>query len=149
MGGVRRRRGNADVLLAVALGGAVGGTARHALTLLVPHDGTGFPWATFTENVAGCLAIGALMVVITEMVTPHRLLRPFLGVGVLGGFTTFSAYAVDALSLVEGGAPLTALAYLAATLLAALAAVRAGAVLARAAARHRRTRSDREARGSN
>jgi CrcB protein len=67
--------------------------------------------------------IGVFLVVITEAVTAHRLVRPFFGTGVLGGFTTFSTYAVDIQKLVDAGHPRTGLTYLAATLLAALAAV--------------------------
>jgi CrcB protein len=141
-----RWRGTGDTLLAVAAGGALGGSARYTLLLLMPHEGPGFPWATFTENVAGSFAMGALVVLVTEVARPHRLLRPFLGVGVLGGFTTFSTYAVDIVGLVEAGAPGTALAYLAATLVGALAAVWAGMALTRTLAEQRRARSARASR---
>jgi CrcB protein len=63
------------------------------------------------------------MVVITDVWAAHRLVRPFFGTGVLGGFTTFSTYAVDIQKLVDHGRPAMGLAYLAATLLAALTAV--------------------------
>src|ERR687886_614869 len=71
------------------------------------------PWAILSTNVSGCLLIGVLMVLVTEVWTTHRLLRPFLGTGVLGGYTTFSTYAVDAQHLIAAGAPRTALLYLA------------------------------------
>ncbi|WP_017580281.1 fluoride efflux transporter FluC [Nocardiopsis valliformis] len=143
-GGAWRWRGTIDVWLVVAAGGAIGGIARYGLLVLFPRTGTGFPWATFFENVAGSFAIGVMIVLITEFIRPHRLLRPFLGVGVLGGFTTFSTYAVDVVSLVDAGAPRTALVYLFVTLAAALPAAWAGMTLTRATAAYRRNRTARK-----
>ncbi|MFC8347380.1 fluoride efflux transporter CrcB [Streptomyces sp. NPDC057280] len=116
-------RGQASVVAVVALGGALGATARYALSLRWPLQPGGFPWATFWTNVIGCAVIGVFMVVITDVWAAHRLVRPFFGTGVLGGFTTFSTYAVDIRKLIGSGHPGTGLAYLAATLLAALTAV--------------------------
>ncbi|MFF5533859.1 fluoride efflux transporter FluC [Streptomyces cinerochromogenes] len=116
-------RAQAPVVAVVAAGGALGAVARYALTLAWPTPPGGFPWATFWTNVSGCAAMGVLMVLVTEVWAAHRLLRPFLGTGVLGGFTTFSTYAVDIRGLVDAGRPGLGLACLAATLLAALAAV--------------------------
>jgi CrcB protein len=113
----------APVVAVVALGGAIGATARYALTLWWPAQPGGFPWATFWVNAVGCAVIGVFMVVITDVWAAHRLVRPFFGTGVLGGFTTFSTYAVDVQRLVDSGHPRTGLAYLAATLIAALTAV--------------------------
>jgi CrcB protein len=119
----RAWRAQAPVVAVVALGGALGAMARYALTLWWPTPPGGFPWATFWTNVAGCAVIGVFMVVISEVWAAHRLVRPFFGTGVLGGFTTFSTYAVDIQRLTDSGHARTGLAYLAATLLAALAAV--------------------------
>ncbi|MFE7271377.1 fluoride efflux transporter FluC [Streptomyces sp. NPDC057623] len=116
-------RAQAPVVAVVALGGASGATARYAVSLWWPAGPGGFPWATFWTNVVGCAVIGVFMVVITEVWAAHRLVRPFFGTGVLGGFTTFSTYAVDIQRLVDGGHPRVGLAYLAATLTAALTAV--------------------------
>ncbi|MDT9699915.1 fluoride efflux transporter CrcB [Streptomyces sp. P17] len=116
-------RGQAPVVAAVAVGGALGATARYALSLWWPLQPGGFPWATFWTNVTGCAVIGVFMVVITDVWAAHRLVRPFFGTGVLGGFTTFSTYAVDIQKLVDSGHPGAGLAYLTATLLAALTAV--------------------------
>jgi CrcB protein len=107
----------------VALGGAIGATARYGASLLWPSQAGGFPWTTFWVNVVGCAVIGVFMVAVTEVWAVHRLVRPFFGTGVLGGFTTFSTYAVDIQKLVDEGHPATGLVYLAATLCAALAAV--------------------------
>jgi CrcB-like protein, Camphor Resistance (CrcB) len=73
------------VVPVIAVGGMAGAAARHALELLWPTSTGGFPWATFATNVAGCLLIGILMVHVVETGRPHPLVRPFLGVGVLGG----------------------------------------------------------------
>jgi fluoride exporter len=114
------------VLAVIAAGGAVGATARFELAAAFSHAPDGFPWATFGTNVSGCLLIGALMVLVTDVWPGHRLLRPFLGVGVLGGFTTFSTYVVETQQALTAGAPRLALLYLSGTLIAALVAVFAG-----------------------
>ncbi|MDG4781633.1 CrcB family protein [Micromonospora sp. WMMD961] len=116
----------ATVLAAIAAGGALGALARAGLQHAVPHPPTGFPWATFAINTSGCLLIGVLMAVLGHLDGGPPLARPFLGVGVLGGFTTFSTYSVDIQQAIVVGAPGTALAYLAATLLGALVAVALG-----------------------
>ncbi|MET9430859.1 CrcB family protein [Streptomyces sp. NPDC003036] len=112
------------VVGAVAAGGALGAAARYGVSLAWPTPPGGFPWATLGVNGVGCALIGVLMVVITEGGVPaYRLVRPFLGTGVLGGFTTFSTYAVDVERLLRRGETATALSYLGATVLVALAAV--------------------------
>ncbi|MDX3803229.1 fluoride efflux transporter CrcB [Streptomyces sp. AK04-3B] len=117
------RPGRLPVVAVVALGGGVGAAARYTAALRWPTGGGGFPWTTLWVNVVGCAVIGVFLVVITEVVTVHRLVRPFFGTGVLGGFTTFSTYAVDVQRLLDAGRTGTALAYLAATPAGALAAV--------------------------
>ncbi|MFD9194696.1 fluoride efflux transporter CrcB [Streptomyces phaeochromogenes] len=133
-------RGQGPVVAVVSVGGAIGASARYGASLLWPTHSGGFPWTTFWVNVVGCFVIGAFMVVITEAWAAHRLVRPFFGTGVLGGFTTFSTYAVDIQRLVDTGHPRTALAYLAATLVAALAAVWLAVTAARRGLAWRRRR---------
>ncbi|MEU8113906.1 CrcB family protein [Micromonospora sp. NPDC048947] len=116
----------ATILAAIAAGGVLGALARAGLQHAVPHPPSGFGWATFIVNTSGCLLIGVLMAVLGHLGGGHPLARPFLGVGVLGGFTTFSTYAVDVQQAIVVGAPGTALAYLAATVLGALVAVAVG-----------------------
>ena len=133
-----------SVLAAVSAGGAIGAVARFAISSAWPTARNGFPWATFAINVTGCLLIGVLMVAIAEVWPRRRLLRPFLGTGVLGGYTTFSTYVVDAQHLLDQHAAATALIYLVATLVAAVLAVYAGTALIRLPLAHiRRTRGDR------
>jgi fluoride exporter len=129
------------VLGAVSAGGVLGACARHAVSLAWPHQPGQFPWSTFTVNVSGCLLIGVLIVLITEVWSAHRLLRPFLGVGVLGGYTTFSTYALDVQQMVTAGQARTALLYLVGTLVAALVAVSAGLTAARLVTRGRPPRT--------
>ncbi|MEU9127446.1 fluoride efflux transporter CrcB [Kitasatospora sp. NPDC048540] len=122
----------------VAVGGALGAVARYGAGLLRPAAPAAFPWTTLLINTAGCAAIGVLLVLVTEARWGHPLLRPFLGTGVLGGFTTFSTYTVDVQRLIDLGEPGRALSYLLGTVLAALAAVWAAATLTRLAVVGRR-----------
>ena len=129
------------VTATIALGGALGALARYGVSTAWPHPPAGFPWATVVINVTGCFLIGALMVVLTEIAgRPHPLARPFLGVGILGGFTTFSTYTVEVQRLLAGGHAGVALLYLFGTLGAALVAVQLGVVATRLLARTRRGR---------
>jgi CrcB protein len=125
-------RTHGGVLAVIALGGGLGALARFGLGRLWPTPAGGFPWATFIVNTSGCLLIGVLMVLIHEVWSAHPLLRPFVGVGVLGGYTTFSTYTDEIRSLLKPGTAAVALAYLAGTVLAALLAVLAGVRLTRA-----------------
>ena len=127
----QRREPALPVLAVIALGGGLGALARYGLTIALPTPPGHFPWATFVTNVSGCLLIGVLMVLVTEVWTAHRLVRPFLGVGVLGGFTTYSTYAVEIHGLLRPGTVGVAFVYLAGTLVCAMLAVLAGAVVTR------------------
>ncbi|OIJ98432.1 fluoride efflux transporter CrcB [Streptomyces colonosanans] len=131
-------RGQGPVVAVVALGGGIGAGARYAASLLWPTRTGGFPWTIFGVNLVGCAVIGVFMVVIADVWAAHRLVRPFFGTGVLGGFTTFSTYAVGVQELVDAGHPRTALAYLLATPLGALTAVWLAMTAARRALAWRR-----------
>ncbi|MGJ6966689.1 fluoride efflux transporter FluC [Streptosporangium sp. G11] len=120
------RRSHRVALAVIAAGGAIGAGARYGAALLWPTAAGAFPWTTLGVNAAGCLLIGVLMVALTEAWTAPAWVRPFLATGVLGGFTTFSTYCLDIERLVSGGRIGPALGYLAATVVAALAAVVAG-----------------------
>jgi len=110
------------VLLAVAAGGALGAGARWGVSELVPAVG-GFPWPTLLANVSGSLLLGVLMVLVVDVYETHHLVRPFLGVGVLGGFTTFSTYALETRDLLALGEYAVAAAYLLGSVVAGLLAV--------------------------
>ncbi|WP_419997844.1 fluoride efflux transporter CrcB [Streptomyces boninensis] len=138
----RAWRGQGPVIGMVALGGGLGAAARYGAALLWPTAApAAFPWTTLAVNVVGCAVIGVFMVVITDVWAAHRLVRPFFGTGVLGGFTTFSTYAVDIERLVDGGRPGLGLLYLGLTLLAALLAVWAAASTTRRLVRWRAERT--------
>ncbi|MFG2642914.1 CrcB family protein [Streptomyces sp. NPDC048370] len=117
-------RGQLPVVGVVAAGGALGATARYGASLAWPTPAGAFPWTTLTVNATGCAAIGVLMVLVAEVATaPPPLLRPFIGTGILGGFTTFSTYALDTQRLLSTGEAARGVAYLGATVVAALASV--------------------------
>ena len=109
----------------VMLGSALGGGARlYVSTLVARGAGTAFPWGTLAVNVAGCLLVGALGALF-EPASPLHVrqdLRVFLIVGVLGGFTTFSAFSLEALLLVQRGQAPAALGYVALSLAGCLLA---------------------------
>ncbi|MET7299923.1 fluoride efflux transporter CrcB [Embleya sp. NPDC005575] len=115
------------VLTAVSLGGAIGALGRWALAEALPHSGTAFPWATLLTNVTGCLLMGILM----GLTPPGPLIRPFLGTGVLGGFTTFSTFAVETRTLAAGQAWVSACLYVVGSVALGLAAVQVGLAIAR------------------
>jgi CrcB protein len=134
------RRADLGVLAVIALGGALGSLARWGVGEALSHSAGDVAWSTFLDNVLGAFALGALMVLLLEVWPPRRLVRPFLGVGVLGGFTTFSTYLLDTQDLLRAGRPGAALLYLFGTLLFGLLASWAGVAVTRAVveARHRR-----------
>lgn len=137
------RRAPWSTLAAISLGGVAGALARYGLGVAFPHPPAGFPWTTLAINTVGSLLIGALMVAITEVWSAPGWVRPLLGVGVLGGFTTFSTYVVDIGQMLIGGQARDALAYLVATPALALLAVWGGGAATRALSRRHGGRSGR------
>jgi CrcB protein len=114
-------------VLAVAVGGALGSVARYLVVAeMTRRVGASFPWGTLTVNVIGGLVIGLLaeMMALKWSVSPET--RLFLITGILGGFTTFSAFSLEVVALAERGAFVSALAYVAASVLFSVAAVFAG-----------------------
>ncbi|MCE0764389.1 fluoride efflux transporter CrcB [Pseudonocardia kujensis] len=122
------------LVAAVAVGGVVGAEARYGLGLALPHSPSQWPWATLLINTSGCFLIGVLTVVITELVDAHPLTRPLLGVGFLGGYTTFSTYTVDVITLANNGRWAPAIGYLVATPVLAVLAATGGVAATRATA---------------
>lgn len=125
--------GQGPALLAVAAGGAAGALARYGAGVLWSPGPAAFPATTFLVNAVGCLLVGVLVVLVGERPGAHPLLRPLLVTGVLGGFTTFSAYATDVLVLVARERWLPAAAYLVATPALGLLAAWTGLALTRTA----------------
>ena len=117
------------MLLAIALGGTLGSLARYAIAVAFEQASAGdLPWATLTVNVVGCLLIGILATRLRSAERPW--VRPFVLTGVLGGFTTFSAFALETGVLLDAGRWATAGAYVLATMVLGLLAVRLGVAVA-------------------
>lgn len=112
---------HASVLAAVAVGGAVGAVLRYGVGVAVPDGAGGFPWTTFGINVVGSFLLALLPA--WSAVRRQPLLPPLLGTGVLGGFTTLSAYSEQTRALLADGAVELAATYLLGTLAACLLAV--------------------------
>lgn len=119
--------------LLVFLGGGLGAMARHGVNLLAPRvAGTAFPWGTLAINVAGSLLMGLVVGWFALRGGTASGARLFLATGVLGGFTTFSAFSLEAVQLQQRGDLGQAALYVAGSVLLAIAALFAGLSLARA-----------------
>jgi fluoride exporter len=115
----------------LAVGGSVGAVARYAISLALPTVTGRFPCGTFVINISGSFVLGFLLIVLIEQFPMGRLARPVIGTGVIGAYTTFSTFMVEAVLLVRAGDPGIALAYLAASLALGLVAVFVGMLGAR------------------
>lgn len=121
--------------LAIALGGAVGALSRHYMAAAVSRAfGLGFPYGTLTVNVVGCFLMGLLVeaLALRFSITPEA--RGFLAVGLLGGFTTFSAFSLEVALLYERGQLLLAALYVVASVVLSVAALFGGLAVGRWAA---------------
>ena len=123
----------------VALGGAIGAVLRHQMGRGMTHwlgvqAVTAFPWATLAVNVVGSLAMGLLAALAVAGEEAGEHWRLFLGVGLLGGFTTFSSFSLEMMMLIERGQALQALTYALISVLAGLTALYVGLIVMRVAA---------------
>ena len=120
------------MILYVAIGGAIGASARYLVNLAVPQIfGEGFPWATLIANVLGCLLMGLTVSLMAARFADSPELKLFLTTGILGGFTTFSAFSLDFFNLVQRGETLPAFAYATGSVILSLAAVFLGMAMTR------------------
>lgn len=121
-------------LLLVMLGGALGSGARYLVGRVASAQlGVGYPWGTLAVNLLGGLLMGGLVGLLAQRGgNEHQ--RLFAAVGILGGFTTFSSFSLDMMTMIERGAWPAALAYAAVSVFGALAALFAGLMLTRAIA---------------
>ena len=111
----------------VALGGALGSSARYGVSLAAPrYLGAGFPWATFIVNVVGCFAMGYITALLREKMPDDENTRLFLTTGLLGGFTTFSAFSLDFFGLMQRGEMPLAVGYAVASVVLSIIAVMVG-----------------------
>ena len=121
-----------QMILAIAAGGALGSVLRHlvgkgSLALM----GATFPYGTLFVNVTGSFVMGVLIAYFAHVGNPSREMQAFLTVGLLGGFTTFSAFSLDVVTLYERGEPFAAMMYIALSIMLSLAAVFAGLFIVR------------------
>lgn len=117
-------------IIQVALGGAAGAVSRYLTNVGAGRlMGSGYPWGTLTVNVVGSFLMGVIVVVLAHL-SANRF-APFLMTGFLGGFTTFSAFSLDAMTLWERGQAATAALYVGASVVLSLAAIFAGLALTR------------------
>jgi CrcB protein len=119
-------------LALIALGGAIGSAARHGMNMLaLRFAGPDFPWGTIAVNIIGSLAIGIIAGTLAQLTNWSQELRLFLVVGVLGGFTTFSAFSLDSVLLWERGAYLQMALYIGGSVLISIAGTFGGLAIVR------------------
>jgi CrcB protein len=119
-------------VLLVAIGGGIGAALRHLVNMAAMRlVGMSFPWGTLAINIAGCFVMGVFIEVLARRFNASNELRLFVATGILGGFTTFSAFSLDFAMLWERGAALPAFGYVLASVVGSLAAVFLGLWLAR------------------
>ena len=119
------------VLVVIFVGGIFGGLARYGIGRAWPPRSDGFPWDVFAINIAGAFALAVLLVLVMEVLPQTHYVRPALGTGFLGAFTTFSSLTVAADHLLAHGHPGLAMAYVAGSLFGGLAAAGFGLFAAR------------------
>ncbi|SOE18639.1 camphor resistance protein CrcB [Hoeflea halophila] len=121
-----------NALILVFIGGGLGAVSRHLSGMAVTRaSGPGFPWGTMLVNIAGSLAMGLLIAWLARRSSGDTELRLLLATGFLGGFTTFSAFSLDAVTLYERGALTAAAAYVIASVTVSILALFGGLWLAR------------------
>jgi CrcB protein len=122
------------MLAAIAAGGALGSVARYATLIGVGRIvGVGFPYGVLVVNIVGGFIIGALVELMALAWSPGETMRAFLVVGVLGGYTTFSAFSLDAWLLLEKGLYGPAIVYILASVILSIGALVTGLTLTRMA----------------
>jgi CrcB protein len=125
----------ADVLLTIAVGGALGTAARYGVSQLMAVPAGSFPWDIFLVNLTGSVVLGVVMVLLVERFPPTRYLRPFVAIGFLGAYTTYSTYMVGTAVLLKDGHVATGLTYLFGSAVAGFAAAWLGILCGRAVPR--------------
>ena len=124
----------ASIWLAIGAGGALGAMARHGVSRVALHLlGPNFPWGTLTVNAVGSFAMGALIVWLARHEPQTTAIRAFLTVGLLGAFTTFSTFALDAMTLAKDRTLTIAGLYVAASVVLSIGGLIVGMIAMRAA----------------
>lgn len=121
-----------NMILAIASGGAIGSVLRYlAGQGTLAAFGAGFPYGTLLVNVLGSFVMGAFVAGFAHIGNPSQEMRAFLTIGLLGGFTTFSSFSLDVITLYERGEMLPVFVYITASLVLSLAAIFTGMFLVR------------------
>jgi CrcB protein len=120
-----------DVIVAIAIGGALGAPARYYVSQWLTVARDGFPWATFWTNLSGAFVLGFFLTLVVERLPPTRYARPFFAVGFLGSYTTFSTLAVETVLLIRDGHVALGVGYTLASVAAGVVLASLGIVLAR------------------
>ena len=112
------------MVLAVACGGALGAVGRYLISSFMQTvAGNAFPWGTLTVNVLGCAILGALVTVLANIWSPTQEIRAFLTVGMMGALTTFSAFSLEVVLMIERAQWVMAAGYVAASVILCVAAI--------------------------
>ena len=123
------RRRQFDVIAAIGVGGAIGTLARYGIAVAFPVTPRQIPWSTLGINLSGSFLLGIVLFIVVKC-SPNRFVHPFLVIGVLGGFTTFSTFAVEIVQLIRER-PWIALIYLAISVVGGAVCVFAGGTVGR------------------
>lgn len=119
-------------IVAIAIGGALGAVLRYLLMSAAGRVlGVGFPWGTLVVNIVGCVAMGVAIGVLARLSDADALWRSFVCIGLLGGFTTFSAFSLDAVVMVERGELMPAALYIIGSVVLSIVGLSAGLLLTR------------------
>jgi CrcB protein len=119
-------RPSLPVLAAIGSGGALGAVARYEITLAVPVSPAAFPWTTWAINLTGSFVLGVVATLVLQRWPSTRYMRPFVGVGICGGYTTWSTFMTETVLLGRDGRPGLAAVYIVASVIGGLAATYAG-----------------------
>jgi CrcB protein len=118
--------------VAIGIGGALGSVARYGMsTWIYSILGRDFPYGTFIVNITGCILIGFLFVLFTDMLSNNTVLRAGVLIGVLGGYTTFSSFSIEAFNLIEQGDLFKSLTYMVGSVVVGLFGTWVGVLLGR------------------
>ena len=118
----------------IALGGGIGSFLRYVITSTIArYFGTIFPYGTLTVNIIGSLTMGIIIEYLSRTLPHSNELRAFLAIGILGGFTTFSAFSLESINLLQRGASAMAAAYIVASVLLSILAVFGGMAIVKVA----------------
>ncbi len=120
------------MILAIALGGALGALSRYFVTGYIQNlTDNEFPWGTLSVNVIGCAVLGVLLSLISNTWSPSAEMRTFCIVGLMGAFTTFSAFSIEVVLMIEKGQWLTAACYIMLSIICCVGATMAAMVATR------------------